>query len=506
MPSLLVIDDDENVLKVFQKLFESDGLTVLTAATGEEGIRAVVDYQPDVVVLDVMLPDESGLELFGRIHRSNPATAILLISASGTSDVAIEAMKLGAFDYLIKPLNFPEVRRLVDRALEMYRLRSVPVEFADPRATGPDNHDLLVGRCAAMQDVYKAIGRVAAQNATVLIRGESGTGKELIARAIYQHSPRKNGRFLAVNCAAIPESLLESELFGHERGAFTGAESRKIGKFEQCSGGTLFLDEIGDMTPLSQSKVLRVLQEQAFERIGGQETITTDVRIIAATNRNLEQMVATGEFRSDLYYRLNTFTISLPPLRERGDDILILVQYYLRMLSRELGKEVKGISPRASEILQSYSWPGNVRQLQSVLKQAILHATGPVLAPDFLPREVLGRSPVVAPVAAPQPPARATQQVPEAAANAQLEAFIERGLQSNSQTLYGDTIAHVEKILLTRVLQHTGGNQSHAAKILGITRGSLRNKIRQFHISIDPVVRVEGMPDAGAEVALTAST
>ena len=484
MPTLLVIDDDENVLEVFAQLFGSDGLTVLTAATGEDGIKMVADKRPDVVVLDVMLPDESGLELFGRIHRCDPRVPVLVISASGASDVAIEAMKLGAFDYLIKPLDFPEVRKLVDRALEIFRLSSVPVQFAEPRASGPDQTDLLVGRCAAMQEVYKSIGRVAAQNATVLIRGESGTGKELIARAIYQHSPRKEGKFLAVNCAAIPEALLESELFGHEKGAFTGAETRKIGKFEQCSGGTLFLDEIGDMTPLSQSKVLRVLQEQKFERVGGHDTISTDVRIIAATNRDLEKMVAEGEFRADLYYRLNTFTISLPPLRERGDDVLILVNHYLRQLSRELGKDVKGVSPEACEILQRFSWPGNVRQLQSVLKQSILHATGPVLAPDFLPAETReANSGPALHGGKPTEPQRADDG---------LTKFIEQGLQSGSNALHAETAMYVERILLTRVLRQTGGNQSHAAKILGITRGSLRNKIRLLHISIDPVVSVDG--------------
>ena len=480
MSTLLVIDDDENVLEVFRELFASDSLKVITAASGEEGLAHVVDSQPDVIVLDVMLPDESGLETFERIHRCDARVPIVVISASGASDVAIEAMKLGAFDYLIKPLDFPEVRKLIDKALEIRRLMSVPVQFAESKSNTPERNDLLVGQCAAMQDVYKSIGRVAAQNATVLIRGESGTGKELIARAIYQHSPRKDGKFLAVNCAAIPEALLESELFGHEKGAFTGAEMRKIGKFEQCSGGTLFLDEVGDMTPLSQSKVLRVLQEQKFERVGGHDTIRTDVRIITATNRDLEQMVADGQFRADLYYRLNGFTISLPPLRERAEDILVLVNHYLNQLNRELGKKVQGISSETRDLLMRYDWPGNVRQLQSILKQAILHATGSVLLPDFLPAEIRGGG----------SHAMATATTSNGKMVDNLGTYIEGQLNCGSRTLYADMVAYMERALLSRVLQHTSGNQSQAAKILGITRGSLRNKIRQLHITIDPVVHV----------------
>ena len=298
-------------------------------------------------------------------------------------------MKLGAFDYLLKPLDFPKVRELVARAFEIRRFMHVPVTLSgESHSNG--NGDALIGRCPAMQEVYKAIGRVAPQNVTVLIHGESGTGKELVARAIYQHSPRASGRFLAVNCAAIPEALLESELFGHEKGSFTGADAKRIGKFEQCSGGTLFLDEVGDMTPLVQSKVLRVLQEQRFERVGGNETISTDVRIIAATNRDLESMTGKGEFRPDLYYRLNGFSIKLPPLRERPEDIVVLLEHFLRRFSRELGKEVCDVSPEALECMMHYRWPGNVREFQSVLKQAILQAIGPVLLPGFLPPAIRG--------------------------------------------------------------------------------------------------------------------
>jgi two-component system nitrogen regulation response regulator GlnG len=341
----------------------------------------------------------------------------------------------------------------------------------------------MVGRSDAMQAVYKAIGRVAPQNVTVLIRGESGSGKELIARAIYQHSPRASGRFLAVNCAAIPETLLESELFGHEKGSFTGADSRRIGKFEQCSGGTLFLDEIGDMTPLLQSKVLRLLQDQRFERVGGNETIQTDVRLVAATHRDLERMVDEGTFRPDLYYRLNGFTIKVPPLRERGDDIVVLVEHFLRIYNRELGKSVQDVSSEALDLLLDYRWPGNIRELQSVIRQALLQATGPILLADFLPPEIRNAH---EPVELEGPRTSAGRDEPLSPFN----GFIEERLRHGTHNLYAETIELIEKHLVARVLQHTSGNQSRAAKILGITRGSLRNKARNHRISIDQTVTV----------------
>ncbi len=300
------------------------------------------------------------------------------------------------------------------------------------------------------------------------IRGESGTGKELVARAIYQHSTRASGRFMAVNCAAIPETLLESELFGHEKGSFTGADSRRIGKFEQCSGGTLFLDEVGDMTPLVQSKMLRVLQDQKFERVGGNEPIKTDVRIITATNRDLEEMVAEGTFRPDLFYRLNGFTIKLPALRERADDILLLLEHFLARFNRELGKNVCDISPDALDLLMKYQWPGNVRELQAVVKQALLQATGPVLMPEFFPEDVRHGGRI----------ASSVNLTGEVGRCSEFEGFIDRQLHSGTEDLYAEALAYMERMLLTRVLRNTDGNQSKAAKILGITRGSLRNKIR----------------------------
>ncbi len=484
MPSLLIIDDDALVLQIFRRVFQNTDMTIVTAQSGAEGIELVKRHRPDTVILDIVLPDISGLAMFEQLHRLDPKMPVIFITAGGASDTAIEAMKLGAFDYLLKPLDFPKVRDLVSRAIEIRRLMHVPVSMAsDSHENGVG--DALIGRCPAMQEVYKAIGRVAPQNVTVLIHGESGTGKELVARAIYQHSPRAAGRFLAVNCAAIPEALLESELFGHEKGSFTGADAKRIGKFEQCSGGTLFLDEVGDMTPLVQSKVLRVLQEQRFERVGGNETISTDVRIIAATNRDLEAMTNKGEFRPDLYYRLNGFSIKLPPLRERTEDIVVLLEHFLHRFSRELGKEVVDVSPEALEMLMHYRWPGNVREFQSVLKQAILQAIGPVLVPEFLPAVVRD--------GAMNGNGEPHSQPGEVAA---LENFIDSRIQAHSTDLYAEMLAYVERIVLTRVLRHTGANQSTAAKLLGITRGSLRNKIRTLGIRIDQVVNVSERSDA----------
>lgn len=479
MQTVLVIDDDRSVLHVIEKIFTEADVQVVTAKTAAEGVKLLPRSHPDVVILDIMLPDQSGLETYQQIHTHDPKVPVIFITAGGTSETAIEAMKLGAYDYLTKPLDVKQVHDLVTRALEIRRAMHVPVQLPESGPAG-DGSDLFIGRCPAMQDVFKKIGRVAPHNVTVLIRGDTGTGKELVARAIYQHSPRAHSRFLAVNMSAIPDTLLESELFGHEKGSFTGAESRRIGRFEQCSGGTMFLDEVGDMTPMVQSKLLRLLQEQRFERVGGGETIKTDVRVIAATNRDLEKMVEDGDFRADLYYRLNGFTIQLPPLRERGDDLIVLIGALIARYSADLGKQVSGVSPEAMQLLMRYSWPGNIRELQSVLRQSLLHATGQVLLPEFLPEEVrLGRKPVSS------TPAEVSDGVG-------LESFIDEALRNGTEGLHAASIAVMERYLIARVLERTAGNQSQAAKILGITRGSLRNKLRQHHIAIGAVVAADG--------------
>jgi two-component system nitrogen regulation response regulator GlnG len=487
MPRILVIDDDRSVRHLISKAFDDTDVEVSPAASAHEGLRLLNELQPDVVLLDILLPESSGLDLFEQIRDTDSKLPVIFITSLSSSETAIKAMTLGAFDYLVKPLDIARIRDLVRQALEIRRLMSIPVELPGARsqANGEAAHsrsDTLVGNSAQMQEVYKAIGRVAQQDVTVLIRGESGTGKELVARALYQHSPRVKGQFLAVNCAAIPDALLESELFGHEKGSFTGADQRRIGKFEQCSGGTLFLDEIGDMSPLVQSKVLRVLQSQQFERVGGNHTITTDVRVIAATNRDLEKMVEEGTFRSDLYYRLSGFTIQLAPLRERPEDLAPLLENYLALFSKELSKDVHGISPEAMDVLVSYSWPGNVRELQNVLKQTLLRSAGHVIIPDFIPERV-------------RVPEDDLPEMPASeSSGTDLRRFVDERLQAGSSDLYAEALEFMDRYVVTRVLRVCDGNQSKAARMLGITRGCLRSKVRALKVSIDTLVQVEGEP------------
>jgi len=479
MPSLLVIDDDRSVIPLIRSACKHVKIDVVAAESAEEGLKLLKSKQPDVLLLDVMLPGTTGLELFEQVRKIDERVPVIFMTAGSESDTAIEAMKLGALDYLMKPLDVDRIKTLVEQALEIRRLMETPVELPEfNRNSGTDSE--MIGRSQPMMEVYKDVGRVAPQTVTVLIRGESGTGKELIARAIYQHSARRGKPFLAVNCAALPETLLESELFGHEKGSFTGADHRRIGKFEQCNGGTIFLDEVGDMAPLSQAKLLRLLQEQRFERVGGNETIKTDVRIIVATNRDLETMIAAGTFRPDLYYRLNGFTIKVPPLRERGDDLLLLIEAFLSRYSQELGKQLQRVSPEALKILVEYPWPGNVRELQSMLRKALLNLTGPVLIPEFLPEEIRNYSG--------SPAAGAAGGTSGDGIASDLTGLVSSRLQSGSENLYGEALEFMERYVVTRVLQTTGGNQSKAAKILGITRGSLRNKTHALGIKIGQVV------------------
>ncbi len=480
MSTILVIDDDRAVQHMIQAAFrDQPPVTVLAAGTAADGLRLLSSESVDVVLLDVILPDLSGLETFKRVQAIDGKVPVVFITVGGSSETAIEAMKLGGVDYLLKPLDLARVRALVRQALEMRRLMHVPVDISGNNPA-QNNGDSIVGRSPQMQDVYKAIGRVAPQNVTVLIRGESGTGKELIARAIYHHSKRADQQFLAVNCAALTDSLLESELFGHEKGAFTGAAVQRVGKFEQSSGGTLFMDEVGDMSPMMQSKVLRVLQDQQFERVGGTQTITTDVRILAATNRDLEQMVADGSFREDLYYRLNGFVVNVVPLRERRQDILPLLECFLAKFKEELNKDIHRFSEDALEMLTKYDWPGNVRQLQSVLKQALVQATGPVLMQEFFPAELrtVGES----------NHHRVSEENPNVF---DLPGFIAERLDVGSHDLFAEATLMMERLLISSVLRRTQGNQSKAAEILGITRGSLRKKIRTLGICIEHIVNVE---------------
>jgi two-component system nitrogen regulation response regulator GlnG len=469
MPTLLVIDDEPDVQLLLRATFRDGDVNLLSATSAAEGVAQMALCRPDAIVLDILLPGPSGLAAFREIHALDPRVPVIFITGHGTAETAIEAMRLGAYDYLLKPLDLDHLREVVRRAFAISRLMSVRAVV--PEAGGEeDRSDLLIGRCPAMQQVYKSVGRVAPQDVTVLLRGESGTGKELLARAIYHYSRRAGGPFLAINCAAIPETLLESELFGHEKGAFTGADRRRIGKFEQCSGGTLFLDEIGDMSPVTQVKVMRVLQDQQFQRVGGNEVIQADVRLITATNRDLEAMVADGTFRNDLYYRLNVYTIHLPPLRERREDIPELVSYFLKRFSRELGKDVRRTSPEALTLLEQHAWPGNVRELQSVLKQALLEASGPELVPDFLPPTIRKESLAARGAGGP------------ALTETELTRFVRERLALGQTNLYAEFTALTERYLFQEVLAHTGGNLTQAAKVLGINRGTLRTRLEELGI------------------------
>lgn len=479
MSKVLVIDDDRAVLRLVQKALNDSGVEVLTAENATDGLAKLKSVKPDTLLLDIMLPDKSGIELAKEIREFDAKLPVIFITVSDDSDVAIEAMKLGAYDYVIKPLGVEQIQDLVERGLESRRLMQAPVHLHETDDL-PMNGDVLVGRSPQMLEVYKQIGRVAAQDVSILIRGESGTGKELIARALYQHSHRKNNCFLAVNCAALSDTLLESELFGHEKGAFTGADRKHVGKFEQCTDGTIFLDEVGDMSALTQSKVLRLLQEQRFERVGGSKTIQADVRIISATNRDLEQMIEDNEYRLDLFHRLNAFEIKLPPLRERGDDIKLLLDHFLVRFNHKLNKSVAGISDEAMALLLRYSWPGNIRELQSVLRKAMLMATGPVLVPECFPIEICETGTTI-----PSGSATATSATDFA-------TFVDEREAADSSDLYTESLEWMERLLLTRVLQKHDGNQSKAAEQLGITRGSLRHKIKTLGISINQVVDADG--------------
>jgi two-component system nitrogen regulation response regulator GlnG len=471
MPKLLVVDDEPVICQSFEWVFGPAGVDVVTAGTVADGWRRVQDDRPDVIVLDLQLPDGSGMDLFERVRAADPKRPVVFITAHGTTDAAIRAMKGGAFDYLTKPLDLDHVTALLGRAFEAARLMREPATLpGDPAADG------IVGRSRVVQEMCKQVGRVAPQDVNVLITGESGTGKELVARAVYQHSRRADHPFLAINCAAIPETLVESELFGHEKGAFTGADRQRVGKFEQADGGTILLDEIGDMPPAVQAKMLRLLQDQQFERVGGREAITTRVRVLAATNQDLEGLIAAGRFRGDLYYRLKEVAIRVPPLRDRREDIPELAHLFLFRFAREADRDVRGFAPNVLDLFRAYPWPGNVRELRGVVKEAALRATGPVILPDFLPPEL-----AVAPVAPPPAfdPARPALG---------LDAVVEALMQGGEKGVYGRVMGAVERELIVRAVRQTRGHQGQACELLGIDRKTLRAKLRDLGIVVDRVV------------------
>src|SRR2546426_4196753 len=386
MDKLLLIDDEADVQYSFRRIFDSPEIELTAASSGEEGLRLIPKVKPDLVVMDVRMGGMNGLETLRRIREASAKLPVIMMTAYGTTQTAIEAMKLGAYDYLLKPFDVPKLKQLIATALKAARDMKQVVSY-QPLLESEDYELGIVGRSEPMQNVFKLIGQLSASDATALITGESGTGKELVARAIYHHGSRADQPFLAVNCAAIPENLLESELFGHEKGAFTGAASQRIGKFEQCNHGTLFLDEIGDMSLTTQTKILRVLQSGSFERVGGNEPVQVNVRVIAATNKPLEAAVAAKQFREDLYYRLNVVRISLPPLRERADDIRLLVNYFLRKFASEQGRPPRSISAEALHLMERYPWPGNVRELENIIRRALVMAKGDTILPPDLPPE-----------------------------------------------------------------------------------------------------------------------
>jgi nitrogen regulation protein NR(I) len=474
MSKLLLIDDEEDVRYSFQRIFDSPEIELATASSGEEGLKVIPKFKPDLVLMDVRMGGMNGLETLRRIREHNPKLLVILMTAYGTTQTAIEAMKLGAYDYLLKPFDAPRLKEIVGNALKAARDMKQVVSY-EPLLESEDYELGIVGRSEAMQQVFKLIGQVAATDATALVTGESGTGKELAARAIYHHSNRSQQPFLAVNCAAIPEQLLESELFGHERGAFTGATNQRIGKFEQCNHGTIFLDEIGDMTPATQTKILRVLQSGTFERVGGNQPIQVDVRVIAATNKPLEAAVAAKQFREDLFYRLNVVRIHIPPLRERRDDVPLLVNYFLEKIARELQRSPKSIAANVIKSLGKYHWPGNVRELENALRRAHVLAKSDAILLSDLPPEISGQSGGGA--AVPTTGGAAGEAAVSDAASLARQLFHWARRDPKLKI-----IPAVERELVVQALKETNNNQIQAAKLLGITRATLRKRIEKFGI------------------------
>ncbi|HEY4415120.1 MAG TPA: sigma-54 dependent transcriptional regulator [Verrucomicrobiae bacterium] len=473
MSKLLLIDDEEDVRYSIQRIFDSPEIELATAASGEEGLKLIPKFKPDLVLMDVRMGGMNGLETLRKIRVNEPKLLVILMTAYGTTQTAIEAMKLGAYDYLLKPFDIPKLKEIVANALKAARDMKQVVSY-QPLLESEDYELGIVGRSELMQQVFKLIGQVAASDATALITGESGTGKELVARAIYHHSNRNDKPFLAVNCAAIPEQLLESELFGHERGSFTGATTQRIGKFEQCNKGTIFLDEIGDMTPATQTKMLRVLQSGTFERVGGNTPIQVDVRVIAATNKPLEAAVAARQFREDLFYRLNVVRIHIPPLRDRREDIPLLVNYFVKKLAREYKLTPKSLAASVVKTLEKYHWPGNVRELENAIRRAHVMAKSDAILLADLPPEISGST------SSPSLPVLSTVAGEAAATDA--AALARQLFQWAKRDPKLKVIPAVERELVIQALKETNNNQVHAANLLGITRATLRKRIDKFGI------------------------
>jgi nitrogen regulation protein NR(I) len=459
---ILLIDDDAGIVDTLPRLLQDEGYEVVVETRGDAGYARAAKDSFNVVITDLKMPGMNGLELVRQLHAVRPRLPIILITAFGTTQTAIEATKFGAYDYLLKPFEIQPLLDLITRAVNSNRLMSEPVALGEPGAA----RDAIVGNSQAMQSIYKEIGRIAAKPVNVLIRGETGTGKELIARAIYQNSDRANAPFVAINCAAIPETLLESELFGHERGTFTGATTQRIGRFEQADRGTIFLDEIGDMTLGTQVKLLRVLQEKCLQRLGGRESIPVDVRVLAATHHDLETAIQEKLFREDLYYRLNVVAITLPALRQRKEDIPELVRYFLGKYGPELGNPSPSIHAEAMDFLQSHAWPGNVRELENVVRKALLLAQGYTINPDHARgalNKVAGQS------------GSAGWALGEYIG--ELLAAAQRGEASD---VHARVLETAERELFRQAIELAQGNQAKAARWLGVSRITMKAKLLQF--------------------------
>ncbi|HEX3719156.1 MAG TPA: sigma-54 dependent transcriptional regulator [Verrucomicrobiae bacterium] len=466
---VLLIEDDSGISDTLQRVLAGEGHDVAVERRGDDGLARAARETFNLVITDLRLPGLSGLELVRQLHEAQPRLPIILTTAFGTTETAIEATKFGAYDYLLKPFDIPHLIDLVQKAANSNRLMSEPVSLGEDGS----RHDALIGQSAPMQSIYKEIGRIASKPVNVLIRGETGSGKELIARAIYQHGDRANASFIAVNCAAIPETLLESELFGHEKGAFTGAISRRIGRFEQAHQGTIFLDEIGDMTPGTQAKLLRVLEEKCLQRLGGKEDIALDVRVIAATHRDLESAIRQKEFREDLYYRLNVVSIRLPPLRQRREDIPDLVRYFLRKHGPSLGNVEPSIHADAIELLRSQSWPGNVRELENAVRKALLLAQNYTLGAEHF-RGALARN-------------EEQSASPAQPLGDYVDGLLAAARRGEAADIHARVIETAERELFGRAIREAQGNQAKAARWLGVTRVTMKAKLVQFglHSSSD---------------------
>lgn len=458
---LLLVEDDANIAAALRNVLEAEGYDVAHADRGERGLEMATSEPRDVVLTDLKMPGLTGLELVQRLHAARPQLPIILMTAHGTAETAITATKNGAYDYLLKPFEMDELLAVLDKAIESSRLAAQPVSIGD----GTAERDAIIGQSRAMQEIYKEVGRIAAKPVSVLIRGATGTGKELIARAIYQHSDRAGRPFIAVNCTAIPENLIESELFGHEKGAFTGAEARRIGRFEQAHTGTILLDEIGDMPLPAQVKLLRFLQERSIQRVGGRETIPIDVRVLAATHRDLEVAIAEHQFREDLFFRLNVVTITLPPLHKRAEDVPGLAHYFLRRYGAEFDFGEVSIQPEALRFLSEQPWPGNVRELENAVRKALLAARGYSvgLAEVRAACAAAHLSPTVA-----QPFSQSIADLLAAASRGELE------------NVHAAVLADAERELLAQAIKLAAGNQAKAARWLGISRLTLREKLTTY--------------------------